>query len=174
MSDSAQSNLNSFFAQTVAEVFGFTTSKSNACIQTEHIGSLVYIEPSDSVAEAGISDAAILEQVLFERLLLDNPSGSLICCNPNRNGINDGHFVDKECLSYLFECYRRLFGRRNGTSSEKKNQSIAEMIGLVLRNVTTALKQPDLYESQNLPKQVSKPKLIPDLMWSLLQVNVPE
>ncbi|CAH0391008.1 unnamed protein product [Bemisia tabaci] len=154
MSDSAQSNLNSFFAQTVAEVFGFTTSKSNACIQTEHIGSLVYIDPSDSVAEAGISDAAILEQVLFERLLLDNPSGSLICCNPNRNGINDGHFVDKECLSYLFECYRRLFGRRNGTSSEKKNQSIAEMIGLVLRNVTTALKQPDLYESQNLPKQI--------------------
>ncbi|KAK6625393.1 hypothetical protein RUM43_005690 [Polyplax serrata] len=130
----------------VAEkIFGVTLNKSTD-------KSLLWLEEFASDSESNLLDPINLEQILFERLLLEEPSQHLL--NPPTNGVVDSHVLQKEVITYLVECYSRLIRIEPIRKNEEIKKEIDEMKMLVLRNAATALRQPELYENQNLNSQV--------------------
>ncbi|KAI5721312.1 hypothetical protein M8J77_019052 [Diaphorina citri] len=90
----------------------------------------------------------MLEQLLFERLLIaDNIESYLIGPSPR-----DNHIIETECITYLNECFNRLYN--DNVKSLVDNDSYKQVKDLIIRNICTALKQPGLYESQNLNVQI--------------------
>lgn len=72
-------------------------------------------------------DVEVLEHALFERLLLE------------------GEDKVKEVLMYLYDCYCKL-----GALEEEIRAAVK---ALIIRDVVTSLKQPDLYPEQNVNQQ---------------------
>lgn len=132
----------------IEEVFCFTLNKDR---NIDRDSVLVYLEDFESHV---VIDVELLEQVLFERLLLEDPSKNLIHSVHKETNFESTHATEKEVLTYLFDCYKRL------QSAERtyltKVSEISEMKNLVVRNSATALKQPDLFEGQILHYQVVK------------------
>uniref|UniRef100_A0A8D8YEP2 Ubiquitin conjugation factor E4 A n=3 Tax=Cacopsylla melanoneura TaxID=428564 RepID=A0A8D8YEP2_9HEMI len=91
----------------------------------------------------------MLEQILFERLLIsENIESYLIGPAPR-----DNHIVETQCLTYLTECFHRI--SETAVQSIKVDAAaVTQVKGLIIRNICTALKQPGLYESQNLSAQM--------------------
>lgn len=97
----------------------------------------------------------ILEQAIFERTLLTDPKVYLL--KAKHNVSITSHTTQKECLLYLFKCFVEL----TLAKQENRYPSISEDIytsifAFIYTNVSTALKQPDLYIPQNIHEQVSK------------------
>ena len=65
------------------------------------------------------------------------------------------HLVESKAVVYLAECYRRLSGHIEKCSEEGLAGSLAEMHAMVVQNLATALRMPDLYPSQDLPGQLT-------------------
>lgn len=113
---------------------------------------LIYMEEvAQCSGEATLLNLELLEQALFERIILFNPSDYLI---PNNVTTAETEEVAQtKVILYLFGCYLR------NESAVDQNDSIAtetcqKMRGLILRNACTSLKQPELFEGQNLSHQL--------------------
>lgn len=104
------------------------------------------LDPQDTL------DVSNLEQALFERLLLDEPGNHVIRPTASQNLAVNHHVVETEVLTYLFECHKRLTDLKKFQAAHLV-QKIVEMDNLVIRNVATALTQPELYGSQHLHTQ---------------------
>lgn len=132
----------------VENAFKFTLDKN------PRSQSLVYLEDIASGTDKTFIDLELLEHALFERLLLDKPESCLVK-SKNSNGV-DVRVTSTECMVYLFECYKDLSQYRCKVQADNKEwlQVVNQMIELVVRNAATALKQPDLYEGQNVHAQV--------------------
>ncbi|XP_049532096.1 ubiquitin conjugation factor E4 A [Anopheles darlingi] len=112
---------------------------------------LVYMEDVAQGVESGLLDLEILEQALFERILLFNPAEYLL---PNNITTPEtAQISETKVLLYLYGCFARNEKPiENGDSVGLENQQ--KMKALILRNTCTSLKQPELYEGQNLPNQL--------------------
>ncbi|KAK3908442.1 Ubiquitin conjugation factor E4 A [Frankliniella fusca] len=93
-------------------------------------------------------DVNSLEQALFERLLLEEPGNHVIKPSTMGNSAINHHVIEKEVLTYLFECHKQLMDSKRWKPDLEKE--ISDMDLLVIRNFATALTQPDLYGSQRL------------------------
>lgn len=93
----------------------------------------------------------LLEQALFERLLLTNPRDYLI---PNNADYNETeNIAEEKVILYLYGAYERL-SKWNRNENEASLKLECETIKqLIIRNASTALKQPELYENQSLSEQ---------------------
>lgn len=133
----------------VEDAFKFTLNKN------PRSQSLVYLEDIASGTEKPLIDLELLEHALFERLLLDKPESCIVKSRNPSNGV-DVRVTLTECMVYLFECYKDLCQYRSKQQTDDKEwlQVVDQMIKLVVRNAATALKQPDLYEGQNVHAQV--------------------
>lgn len=99
--------------------------------------------------ETTFMNMELLEQALFERLLLSNPRDYLIP-NNTQNDDTDSIAGDKVIL-YLYRSYQRLMKwNQNDGALKTECETIKQ---LILRNGSTAMKQPDLFENQSLPEQ---------------------
>lgn len=113
---------------------------------------MIYMEDVAQLLTKPILDTNILEQALFERILLPNPSDFLL---PNDVKAADHQDItESRVLVYLHGAFIR-----NAQSYNNQNDSIiaeasAKIRELIIRNVGTAVKQPDLYEGQNLGEQL--------------------
>lgn len=89
---------------------------------------LVFLRDVAEVFPKGQLDVEILEHALFERLLLkdENKVGAV--------------------LQYLFDCY--------GKSEVLDQRTRSAVKAIIIRNVVTALQQPDLYAEQNVYQQL--------------------
>ncbi|XP_046680071.1 ubiquitin conjugation factor E4 A isoform X2 [Homalodisca vitripennis] len=132
----------------VEEVFNFTLCKNPPAFKRGSETHLLYLEDVSGIGKLGIDYIESLELVLFERLLLEEPTKHLI--SSNKSSSPKIHVVETQCLCYLFECYCRL---KKQNYPEFK-ESIKKMISYVVRNASTALKQPEVYEKQNVYQQV--------------------
>lgn len=112
-----------------------------------------YVYMEDLATSTGESSSLInmelLEQALFERLLLARPDDFLI--PNNSNDADTEKVICSDVIIYLYQSFERL----NQSEIENMNDgSIAierETIEkLILRNASTAMKQPDLFEGQSL------------------------
>lgn len=93
----------------------------------------------------------LLEQALFERLLLQNPSEYLI---PN-NIQNDETLIitETKVLLYLYGAYERLCKWNRYQNDNSLVQEYGVIENLIFRNASTANKQPELFDGQDLSNQ---------------------
>lgn len=127
----------------IEDVFCITVSKrvlSQPLILVEETAAS--IEPSDKL------DVNSLEQALFERLLLEEPANHVIKPSTLGNSAVNHHVIEKDVLSYLFECHKQLMDMKRWKPDLEED--ISSMDLLVIRNFATALTQPELYGTQRL------------------------
>lgn len=112
---------------------------------------LVFLE---EVAAYGGSllNLELLEQALFERIMLSNPTDFLIPSNIVKDQV-DQLAAETKVITYLFKTFVRNEKSINDNDCVNKEncQKIRE---LILRNVSTAIKQPMLYEEQVISSQL--------------------
>lgn len=113
---------------------------------------LVYME---DMAEANPTkkhmNMELLEQALFERILLPNPQDYLIPNNTRTDETDD--IASDKVILYLYRSFERLskwIHYQNDVMLQEEVKSIKQFI---LRNASTAMKQPDLFENQSLSDQ---------------------
>lgn len=113
---------------------------------------LVFMEDLSSAYPSMTSmNMELLEQALFERILLPNPRDYLIP-NNTQNDETDG-IAEVKVILYLYRSYERLLKwTRHGNDATLKDEYEA-VKNLILRNASTAIKQPDLFENQTLSEQ---------------------
>lgn len=137
----------------VEEVFNFTICKIPAAFKKNTEDHLLFLEDVSGSGKLSFDNIDTLELVLFERLLLENPSAHLIAKDKSISHAPSVHVIESHCLLYLFECYRRLLEQKQ--KHDNLTSVIEKMMGFVVRNAATALKQPEVYEKQDLQRQVS-------------------
>lgn len=136
--------------QLIEDVFKITVDR-NHVIETK-VQPLVYLEETAAACEKPWIDIDTLEHALFERLLLEDCIPHILNTNTNV----DSRVTLNESITYLFECYKdiSLYKSNARNESERWTEAIEQIINLIVRNAATALKQPDLYSSQNIHAQV--------------------
>lgn len=139
----------------IENVFYFTLNKDAALPKsnkyTESAIQLVYFEDlAATQAPRTDMDLDTLEQALFERLLLPDPTQ---CVIPKSCKNFMEHVVQTKVISYLFTAEQNLLQYESTNDPFQKN-AVTKMRELILRNAVTALKQPGLFESQNLSNQL--------------------
>ncbi|XP_058813018.1 ubiquitin conjugation factor E4 A [Topomyia yanbarensis] len=135
----------------IERVFLITLSKNGPKASASR-EQLVYMEDvAQCAGDGSLLTVELLEQALFERIILFNPADYLI-----PNNVTDAHtetVAQTKVMLYLFGCFLR--NERAGD----QNDSIAadtcrKMRDLILRNACTSLKQPELFDGQNLSNQL--------------------
>jgi len=100
-------------------------------------------------------DLPTLEQALFERVMLPNPLEHLVT-DPGSKSLGCAHLIETQLVRYLAECFRRS---NNVLSKTDKNsqliENVHEMKKMVIQNLVTAFREPDLYVGQDLHQQIS-------------------
>lgn len=135
----------------IEKVFLITLSRSATKVNRSQ-QQLVYMEDvAQSVGDQSLLNLELLEHTLFERVILFNPSDYLIPNNITTTDTED--VVQTKVILYLYGCYLR------NERAADRNDSIAleacqKMRALILRNACTSLKQPELFDGQNLSSQV--------------------
>lgn len=112
--------------QLIAHVFGLTLRRDSDSYAQ---GSLVYI------------DADSIEHAVFERLMLLDPKSTVKDILQDA----DSHIVQTQVITYLYECYCRLKHYRINSDLEHTMRNACQ---IVLRNVNTALQEPDLFQQE--------------------------
>lgn len=99
--------------------------------------------------DAKLINMELFEQALFERLLLPTPRE---CVIPSNTQISDADdiFSDK-VIVYLYRTYERLMRWMHHETPLK--QHCVELRDLIIRNASTAMKQPAIYENQSMSDQ---------------------
>lgn len=141
----------------VEEVFNFTVCKNSPSLLSGSETQLLYFEDVSGRGKLTFDDLDTLQQLLLERLLLEDPSTNLrssaLVKKSTLNVHKVSHVVETECFYYLFECYCRL-KRKYQSEDEDVKDILSKMIEYVIINASTALIQPEVYEKQNIHEQV--------------------
>lgn len=112
---------------------------------------LVFLEDLAEASKPRIQiDLEVLEQGLFERLLLPNPEVYVL---PKKFKLYQSHVIQKLVFPYLFSSMQNLLSYDSNTSTIVKNV-VQKMKELIFRNAVTALKQPALFEGQDFSLQL--------------------
>lgn len=125
----------------IENVFLITLNK-----QPQKNKQLVFIEElAPQANELQLLNLEILEQALFERLLLPTPNDFLIPNNIKSDDIDT--ICETRTFNYLYGAYARNERNVNEHDTILKDAS-AVMKALILRNASTAIRQPDIFEGQ--------------------------
>lgn len=130
----------------VEEVFGLTLSGNKDRIESGR--QLVFLEElAYALAPQDWLNAESVEHAIFERLMLADPESKVIGKKNGKEDCIDGHILQTEIVPYLFESYCRLLQYK---SNEQLRETIDNMKQIVVRNIGTALQEPDLFQSQEV------------------------
>ena len=117
------------------DIFKFTLDKGR-CVSD----NLLYLEDAAATFTNRQLDLEVVEHVLFERLLLSQIN------QENAFKSTDEHTFESNVVVYLFRCYSK--------ASQNQDADISRAaILLIMRNLLTSFKQPDLYQDQDLVAQ---------------------
>jgi ubiquitin conjugation factor E4 A len=96
-------------------------------------------------------DKNLIDQALFERLRMTDPSSQLLTpTTKNSTTRNDTNIItENRCLYYLSGCYQRLLRQR-----DHFKLVLDDIRKLFIDHSKTAISLPDLYEGQDLAKQL--------------------
>lgn len=113
---------------------------------------LVFMEDlAADKCEAPLMNMEILEPALFERLLLTNPRDYLI---PNNTDDDEtSNIAEDKVILYLYRSYERLMKWTNNQNAASLKTECNLIKQLIIRNASTAQKQPELYANQTLSEQ---------------------
>ncbi|XP_023937191.2 ubiquitin conjugation factor E4 A [Bicyclus anynana] len=133
----------------VENVFHFTINSNAVDGQTDT--QLVYLEElSQAISPKVHIDLEVLEQALFERLLLQDVEENVL---PKTTKVFKEHVTQKQVFSYLFSAVENLQSYSQSNTQFIKD-ALDKMKELILRNAVTALKQPMLFEGQDFAVQL--------------------
>lgn len=112
---------------------------------------------ADTNPSTNLINIEILDQALFERILLPSPEEYLIpnCIETEKTE----SVVESKVLLYLYGAYERLCNWNLNENDKSLDEECRIMEELIFRNAATANKQPNLFDNQSLPIQ----------WWTLLQ-----
>lgn len=140
------------FNKLVEDVFHFTIAPY---LDKEYDTPVIYIPDLYQISETSIdgTDLEVLEQAIFERILLPDPQRNILKTKVNVDITT--HTVQKQCIIYLFKCFIELtFAKQENRYPSIKEDVYSKIFGFLSTNVSTALKQPELYSPQNIHEQV--------------------
>lgn len=141
------------FNKLIENVFHFTLIPE---LEKEYETSVIYLPDLLEVLKTNVSSGTeleILEQAIFERILLSDPKAYML--KTKHNVSPTSHTIQKECILYLFKCFIELtFSRQENRYPSIKEDIYSKICGFICTNVSTAFKQPDLYTPQNIHEQV--------------------
>lgn len=121
----------------IEDIFGFTLNKNKK-------QKLVYLEDISNTFNNQDLNVDSLEHALFERVLLSNPQD---CIESLPNTLIKSDICETKVILYLFTCFKKAL--------EVHEEVLVNNIkDLIMLNVITALKQPELYENQDLIAQL--------------------
>lgn len=107
---------------------------------------------SSAYPSSTLMNIELLEQALFERILMSNPRDYLIPNNTHND--NTESVAEGKVIIYLYYCYERLMKWTRHDINNVIIQNECEKIKqLILRNASTAMKQPELFDGQSLSDQ---------------------
>lgn len=132
----------------IEQVFRITVNKT-----PQKNKQLVYMEDvADTLTSSlPLINLDVLEQALFERILLTSPSDFLI---PNDVKLADYELtIEKRVITYLYEAYLRSEKSINPQDTVIVD-ACKRIQELILRNISTAIKQPDLFDGQSFDVQL--------------------
>ncbi|XP_014246421.1 ubiquitin conjugation factor E4 A [Cimex lectularius] len=136
------------------DVFNITFTKDENSVKTGRNPQLVFMEElATTAASKAYVDLELLKIALFERLLLNNPAQHLICAKSKTKLTSNYHVVQTECMLYLFESYKRL-KKITKKTTDFPEKIISNIITYVIENASTALRQPAIFEMQDVHRQV--------------------
>jgi len=142
------------FNKLIENVFHFTMIP---ILDKEYENPVIYLPDSLELLKTSITSGAeleILEQAIFERTLLSEPKTYLL--KTKHNVSITSHTIEKECIVYLFKCFLELtFAKQENRFPSIKEDMYSTIFGFLCTNVSTALKQPDLYSPQDIHNQVN-------------------
>lgn len=130
----------------IEAVFSITVCRSPPPSVSRPLVYMDEIAPLCQQQQPALLSIDILDQALFERLLLPNPGDFLIPNNADARVA--AAVVEKRVLTYLHAAYVRNAERRRlpGRQQDKVLADACGRIGeLIVRNAATAIKQPALY-----------------------------
>lgn len=141
------------FNKLVENIFHFTMIPE---LDKEYESPVVYLPDVFEILKTNNTNGAeleILEQAIFERILLSDPKVYLL--KTKHNVSTTSHTIQKECIVYLFKCFIELhFAKLENRHPTIGEDIYSKIFGFLCTNVSTALKQPDLYSPQNVHQQV--------------------
>lgn len=141
------------FNKLVENVFHFTMKPN---FDKEYGSPVIYLPDLLEILKSNANNGTeleILEQTIFERTLLVDPIAYLL--KTKHNVSITSHTTEKECIVYLFQCFIELtFAKQENRYPSIGEDIYSKIFGFLCTNVSTALKQPDLYSSQNIHDQV--------------------
>lgn len=135
--------INSLIEHIFSITINRTPQKSKQLIFMEELATL---NPTQT-----LMNMELLEQALFERLLLTNPRDYII---PNNAEYNETeNIAEEKVILYLYGAYERLTKWCRNENEASLTAECDTIKQLIIRNASTALKQPELYENQKLGEQ---------------------
>ncbi|KAG7211137.1 hypothetical protein KM043_010462 [Ampulex compressa] len=116
----------------------------------ENVFGLTLHDRSNVPKELVFIDTDSIEHAIFERLMLSDPRSKLVSAKGSKSTSCEEHTVEGRPVRYLFESYRRLqlYPARLSFSD-----TINDVRKIILRNVGTALQEPDLFQGQEVYEQ---------------------
>jgi hypothetical protein len=137
----------------VENVFHFTMIP---ILDKEYNSPVIYLPELLEILKSNVNtgtELEILEQGIFERTLLADPEIYLL--KTKHNISISSNTTEKECIVYLFQCFIELtLAKQENRYPTIKEDIYSKIFGFLCTNVSTALKQPDLYSPQNINDQV--------------------
>ncbi|CAB0002172.1 unnamed protein product [Nesidiocoris tenuis] len=146
-------NLSPEFARIAEDVFNFTLSRDTESLKNGQHGGLVYLsEVVDTVGRVSYSDLKILEISLFERILIVDPEEFVIRSSNPKSPPVSSHAVETKSVIYLYDSYNLLKAK---AQSEEIRKEIADQVEkIIMVNLLTALRQPELLDGQGAHSQL--------------------
>ncbi|XP_015600659.1 ubiquitin conjugation factor E4 A [Cephus cinctus] len=126
---------NSLEDKLIDDVFGLTLKKEGKGTSARQ---LVFVD-TDSI-----------EHAVFERLMLPDPESKLVPTKCPKGIALDSHVVQTQIVSYLFESFCRL---QRYKVVEGMSETVSNVNQIILRNVGTALQEPELFQGQDIHGQ---------------------
>lgn len=141
------------FNKLIEKVFHFTLIP---VLDNEYETPVIYLPDLLEILKFNVATGAefgILEQAIFERTLLSDPKEYLL--KIKHNVFIPSHTTEKKCITYLFKCFLELnFAKQNNCYPSIGEDIYFKIFGIIYTNISTALRQPDLYSPQTVYDQV--------------------
>lgn len=113
---------------------------------------MIFMEDIAQAQAKPILDTDTLEQALFERILLPSPADFLL---PNDvRAADHPDIIESRVIVYLHGAFVRNARSHHNPNDSIIAQASAKIRELIIRNVGTAIKQPDLYDGQHFGDQL--------------------
>lgn len=150
---SYNNGIDEVFNKLIENVFHFTMIP---ILDKEYDTPVIYLPDLFDILKTNITNGIeleFLEQAIFERTLLSDPKEYLLKTKTNVSITS--HTSEKDCIVYLFKCFIDLtLAKQENRFPTIGDDIYYKIFNFISTNVSTALKQPDLYSPQNIHDQV--------------------